>query len=426
MSEAPDGPSPPPDSGTPEPVEPRAQPSQSSSVSNATSNADAAERRVARTMLDISHIPKKSNRRVAKTLLEQAVPSPDMHDSERADVSSAVSPGYAIAQDSKTSVNPRKFKRISRTMMELDVQGLVEKAALTAPSTSPSQPATQSGESVTQPGEPVTQPGKPVTQPTKSVSTRYVAKTMLDHSLLFQAVSQSANRLEHKAAEIAKERALAPVELIEPIVADGKVSGCKWSWTEVSNRKERYRACGVCQTAIYDFEGLEHEEAAAIVFQRENLKKPKFYLRTDGKFMTRQCPREVSRKLRMISLSALGVISLLSAILLTVLLGQSSKFEPVSSIPPDESGVNQSIQSNQGSAATSKESSSSTSNGTSSTSGMLLPSTTSTALPPGMFHYENGKVTRGAVRSSSQEAPAAPSNAGAPGESEPMWQETSK
>ncbi|RTL40612.1 MAG: hypothetical protein EKK48_15235 [Candidatus Melainabacteria bacterium] len=339
MSEAPDGPIPPLDSSTPEPVEPRAQSDQSSSVSNAKSNADAPERRVARTMLDISHIPKKSNRRVAKTLQEQAVPSPDM-------------------------------------------------------------------------------------QPAKSA--RYVAKTMLDHSLLFQAVSQSANRLEHKAAEIAKERAQEPVELIEPIVADGKVSGCKWSWTDASNRKERYRACGVCQTAIYDFEGLEQEPAAAIVFQRENLKKPKFYLRTDGKFMTRQCPREVSRKLRMISLSVLGVISLLSAILLMVLLGQSSKIQPVTSISPDESGANSSIRSNQSSAVISKENSSTISNGTSSPNGVLSPSTTSTTVPPGMFHYENGKVTRGAMPTSAQEAPSAPSNAGAPGESEPMWQDTSK
>lgn len=425
MSEAADGPIPPPDSGTPEPVEPRAQSDQSSSLSNAKSHADAPERHVARTMLDISHIPKKSNRRVAKTLLEQVVPSPDRHDLEKADSSSSgMSPGYASANDSNTSVSPRKFKRISRTMMELDVQGLVEKAALTAPSTSPGEPATQPGEPVTSPGEPATQPINPVMQPAKPV--RYVAKTMLDHSLLFQAVSQSANRLEHKAAEIAKERAQEPVELIEPIVADGKVSGCKWSWTDASNRKERYRACGVCQTAIYDFEGLEQEQAAAIVFQRENLKKPKFYLRTDGKFMTRQCPREVSRKLRMISLSVLGVISLLSAILLMVLLGQSSKIQPVTSISPDESGANSSIRSNQSSAVISKENSSTTSNGTSSPNGVLLPSTTSTTVPPGMFHYENGKVTRGAMPPSAKEAPSAPSNAGGPGESEPMWQDTSK
>lgn len=347
MTEASDGQNSAPDSSQPASADPREQSDQGKSPSNSTSDSDATERRVARTMLDISHIQKKPARRVAKTLLEQNVPSPEME---------------------------------------------------------PSQ---------------------------KQPSQRYVAKTMLDHSLLFQAVSQSATRQEHKAAEIAKERAQEPVEIIEPIVADKKVDSCRWSWTEPFNAKERYRACALCQAAVYDFSGLTHEQAGALVFQRENLKTPRFYQRGDGKFMTRQCPREVSRRVRLITLSALGVVSLLSALLLMTLLGQSSsKMEPISPIAADDGIGSESGGGDARSAASSPV--------VLPTDGSTVPlegsavgnrtgsSKNSPVVPPGMFHYENGKITRGAMPASAQSEPGAPASVAPAGENEPMWAETSK
>ncbi|HEY9731733.1 MAG TPA: hypothetical protein V6C89_07465 [Drouetiella sp.] len=377
-------------------------------------SAGARPKRVAQTMLDISHFQKKAEGKVAKTLLDQQLPTlqhgpKDGQGDEGDEQAAKPDSNSEFKLESKPA---RKLKRVSRTMLELDIEALAEAAAA-------------SNEA--------------------APTARYVAKTMLDHSMLFKAVSKSADVMEQKAAEVAKERALAPVELHEPIAPDGKVANCQWAWPNSLSGKERYRACGVCQAAVYDFDGWEREQAEALIFQRENLKRPKFFIRDDGKFMTRKCPREVARKMRLLTASLLAFVSILSALVL-MFMAQTSKMEVVSTTSSLSSG-HQHDTDNAGRSAPV----------TSGEASPAIPSMTSASVAPGWVHYENGKVTRGPVSASDQsdgasgqQAGAAagqagtaagqqagagsvqqagqqtPVNVAAPEASEPAWQDTSK
>lgn len=391
--------------------------------------------------------------KIAKTLLEQEIPSAGFQSSV-AGASAAGSPasgspsfdsggpsssesasGASVGSGSGSGApaEPRKVKRISRTMLEIDKRGLAaaEKAILDEPGVgSSSHDVTSKG---FQPDNAATKSSEGSSgESSNPMSGRYVAKTMLDHSVLLQAVSKSADKMELKAAAIAKERALNPVQPIEPIAADGKVAKCSWSWPDSSNSKERYRACGVCQAAIYDFDGIEREQAAAMVFQRENLKRPKFYLRSDGKFMTRGCPREVARKVQLFSMSALAVVSVLSAILVMILMSQSSQIEPVSSsvsgAGPGVSGgqpLTQPSPSSVSSSASPGSAATAASPSTSAAASSAIPPI-SASVAPGWVHYENGKITRGPAVGGEPVPARIPASGAASEANEPLWQDTSK
>lgn len=406
MVESPDGQNPQPESQKGQSVERNNRSELDDPASDAGSNPEARKPRVARTMLDISHISKKAGRKLPKTLIDHELPG-----AGKAGENSQSADKQEVA---KPTIAPRTVKRISRTMLEVDVQSLLEQADRQAK-------ANGSTDVESSPNRLDAEPT--VEFRTKGVQpTRYVARTMLDHSMLFQAVSHSADRMEHKASELAKERALEPIELIEPIVPNGKVNKCQWKWADSFNAKERYRACEICKAAVYDFTGMEREQAEALIFQRENLKKPKLYQRSDGKFMTRECPKTVARRVQMVTLVALISMTLLSAIMVMILMGQSSKIQPVSVSTDTERGST---------AATGARTNSTAIEGDSSDSSVpshAIPSVTSNSLPPGMFHYENGKITRGPVSPAAQQSSqssSAPVAAPAASDDE-GWQDTSK
>ncbi|MBK9771536.1 MAG: hypothetical protein IPP57_12030 [Candidatus Obscuribacter sp.] len=138
--------------------------------------------------------------------------------------------------------------------------------------------------------------------PTKATIKRkdyVVAKTMLDHSVLFVMSSRNAAKAETRAQEIARERANEP---LKPVVeAKKKALPCKWVWDEGDGySKDRFRHCGVCQQVVYDFKNLDKSEAEAIVYTRENIEKPVLYKRTDGKYMVNNCPVAVKHRKNMI------------------------------------------------------------------------------------------------------------------------------
>lgn len=336
--------------------------------------------------------PKKL-RKVAKTLLEQRNPSAPLQPESR---------GGSAGDALETS---RKYRKISRTMLELDIEMAAQDMLLHTDADSP--------------GPLNLSPSVPKTS--QVASERFVAKTMLDHSMLFQAVSKSNVKMEQKAAEDAIERAKNPVEFLEPIVADRKVGQCQWSWPDAFYGKERYRACAICQAGVYDFTGLEREQAEAIVFKRENSKKPKFYARSDGKFMIRDCPKAVARKMQKLTLAALAIAFVASSIIALILVppAPAPDLDRAATVPgSDNVGAD-------------KPSSSGELPDGTGTAGVAsgiesgASSETTTTLAPGMAHYENGKITRNPIRSS-EPAPAAPSNVALPDASDQGWQDASK
>ena len=191
----------------------------------------------------------KKPRRVAKTMLENEVPS--------------------LSETAKPE--RKKTRRIAKTLVTTDMSSIVEQAARFNDQAL-SQTLSQ-------------------TQKTKQP----VAKTMIDHDALNLAVSQSFVLKEARIKETIKAKALEPQAQIDPIPCHKKALPCPWKWAEAEGR-ERFRYCQRCQTPVYHLEGLQIEQIDALILQRENLEKYTLYKRSDGKYMTRDCPEEVKHK----------------------------------------------------------------------------------------------------------------------------------
>lgn len=164
----------------------------------------------------------------------------------------------------------------------------------------------------------------------------YVPKTMLDHNMLFKAVSNSAIREEAKVAAIIEERAkLPPKSKPAPIKADRQSSPCPFKW-EGADADAKYKYCSKCQLPIYNLDGIEKSEADALIFKRENKTKFSLYGREDGKFTTSDCPEksQQQKKLVMVSLLAIALIS--GAVALLLFLPQQQPIEPPSNLQPSD------------------------------------------------------------------------------------------
>ncbi|CAN5246111.1 hypothetical protein BH10CYA1_BH10CYA1_09400 [soil metagenome] len=149
---------------------------------------------------------------------------------------------------------------------------------------------------------------------------RFVAKTMLDHSVLSEQVMKSHEKEKVKAAYIAQERASEPTNDFHEVDSNKIASACAWSWTGPSGNKGRVRACERCQTQVYDFGGMEMAEAEALIYKQESKKKFALYKRSDGKFMTTDCPVQVQRKRNLVLLCLVGALVMISAVALMLLM----------------------------------------------------------------------------------------------------------
>lgn len=248
---------------------------------------EKAQRRVAKTMLETNISP--FNRKVAKTLLEIDKASP--------------------SQELDAPRKPqRKTRKIAKTVA-MRTRSDIESAVLAA-TQSREEPIVPDNEYLT------VDQGGTVPAALGQSGRMPVAKTMLDHDMMAQAVSKSFVLKESRVKEIIKEKAKEPVKTIVPVDCEKKALTCKFTWAE-NDPRERFKHCNICQAAVYNFSGLEMPEAEVIIFQRENLKKFTLYKREDGKFMTRDCPRQVKKKRDQIIMLAGSVI--LVATILTML-----------------------------------------------------------------------------------------------------------
>ncbi|MBS1957148.1 MAG: hypothetical protein JST89_23360 [Cyanobacteria bacterium SZAS-4] len=179
----------------------------------------------------------------------------------------------------------------------------------------------------------VSTPSRDVNQPPKNEKSlrkasrrtaggteRFVAKTMLDHSILSEQVMRSHEKEKVKAAYIAQERANEPVNAFHAVESDKMASPCAWSWEGPSGNRGRVRACERCQTQVYDFTGMDMADAEALIFKQESKKKFALYKRADGKFMTTDCPVQMQRKRNLILLCVVGALVMIIAVALMILM----------------------------------------------------------------------------------------------------------
>jgi hypothetical protein len=149
---------------------------------------------------------------------------------------------------------------------------------------------------------------------------RFVAKTMLDHSVLSEQLVKSHEKEKMKAAYIAQERANEPVKEFNEVDSNKTASPCAWTWSESGGKTGRVRACDTCQTKVYDFSGMEMPEAEALIFKHESKKKFTLFKRVDGKFMTTDCPVQAQRKRNLMLLCLVGTLVVICALALMIMM----------------------------------------------------------------------------------------------------------
>ncbi|MDR3615787.1 MAG: hypothetical protein P4L53_19670 [Candidatus Obscuribacterales bacterium] len=309
----------------------------------------AKPRKVAKTMLEQDFQSQSQKPKIAKTMLESELPAskPGLNAQSRKKVAKTlmdhsvteakVLEAAAMQEEMAKNVNDRP--RIAKTLIEFSLQEEFQGQdyALTE------QPGFSDSSQT----------------PRRRPSQNFVAKTMLDHSLLFDALAKSSAKKEQKALEIAKEKANEPVKPFIAITDFKKASPCTWVWDE-QDSKERFRYCRQCQASVYNFDGMELPEAEALIFKRENREKAPLYKRADGKFMTSDCPVQVKQKRDRLSLIAIAAAVAIAFIAIVAIMPPPPPPPPAPPVPPPQAtriptrpsnrqsaGQNQSNQTNQ-------------------------------------------------------------------------------
>lgn len=82
-----------------------------------------------------------------------------------------------------------------------------------------------------------------------------------------------------------------------PVLSGIKIaSPCSMDWEQMSG-DEQVRFCGACELHVYNLSGMTQAEAEALVMEREGKQRlcVRFYRRTDGTVLTRDCPVGLAR-----------------------------------------------------------------------------------------------------------------------------------
>ena len=91
-------------------------------------------------------------------------------------------------------------------------------------------------------------------------------------------------------------------------------SPCSASWDEMAG-DDRARFCGQCRLNVYNLSEMTRAEATAFVQNREGRTCIRFYRRTDGTVITRDCPVGLRALRRRVARMAAAVVALCGAIM---------------------------------------------------------------------------------------------------------------
>lgn len=258
---------------------------------------------VAKTMMEIS-LPAQSETakqvtKVSKTMLD--VRSLD-----------AIGMAKALNTPPKPVVPVKVRKTLTQDNLLPDIDQINEALTLPASDYSATQPASA------RPAIPGDQQELPRTKARNT--ERFVAKTMLDHSVLSEQLVKSHEKEKMKAAYIAQEKANEPARDFHEVDSKKLAAPCAWTWNSTGSNKSRVQSCDKCQTQVYDFAGMEMPEAEALIFKQESKKKFTLYKRPDGKFMTSDCPVQAARKRNLVLLCVAGAIVMICAVAFFLLM----------------------------------------------------------------------------------------------------------
>src|SRR5687767_8482312 len=96
---------------------------------------------------------------------------------------------------------------------------------------------------------------------------------------------------------------------------------CPANWSEMFG-DERVRFCGLCGLNVYNLSSMTADDARSLLFEREGRLCVRFYARSDGTVMTKDCPRRrISR-----AWHTSGPIAAIVAVFLCLVLWVASLF----------------------------------------------------------------------------------------------------
>lgn len=95
----------------------------------------------------------------------------------------------------------------------------------------------------------------------------------------------------------------------------GVASPCSVPWDAMEGDDARARFCGVCKLNVYNLSAMTRDEAERLVAEREGRLCVRFYRRTDGTLLTRDCPVGLARLRRRAAAVAGAVLAAGLAIL---------------------------------------------------------------------------------------------------------------
>ncbi|HEY9870205.1 MAG TPA: hypothetical protein V6D08_13645 [Candidatus Obscuribacterales bacterium] len=144
-----------------------------------------------------------------------------------------------------------------------------------------------------------------------------LARTKIDFEACKQIVSRMVSDQEVKVKEELKTRPVEPFKPEQPIEAYRYATACGSEWNYMSG-SDRFRVCSLCKCHVYDFKNMTIDEVITLVHQREGIEDPCFYMRSDGRFLTRDCPVGVARGRKMLALIAGSVLIFVGVIALSM------------------------------------------------------------------------------------------------------------
>jgi hypothetical protein len=113
-------------------------------------------------------------------------------------------------------------------------------------------------------------------------------------------------------------------------------SPCSADWNEMygDNRK---RFCGDCKLNVFNLSGMTTDEAEALIMNAEGRLCVRFYKRSDGSVITKDCPvgwARVKQRTRVIAMAALSLlITILTGVLFVSLFSPKKNIVGVLNIP---------------------------------------------------------------------------------------------
>ena len=91
-------------------------------------------------------------------------------------------------------------------------------------------------------------------------------------------------------------------------------SPCSMAWNEMYG-DDRKRFCGECRLNVYDLSGMTRQEAENLLVTSEGRLCVRYYKRSDGTVLTKDCPVGWARLKKRISTVATAFVSMLLAVL---------------------------------------------------------------------------------------------------------------